>query len=234
MAFGENRVTFCPGVVLEKAGNELLVKAPGSIDVMMLSGEAAAIVRRVEAGQAVAWSADVAELMRRGVLAESPGLSRRGFIRAGAVGAGAGIVVLSMPGVAQAASEAEVEVVALTFGAAQVGADGTRAGRYLVTLPVFFPVGFVAPLADPIPVSAVIGTDQVAAEFVSLAGNDRNDWYDTRKPVHIVKWNVSTAFSNGQGWPQRIDGEVVFRWGLTRYPATGTIPGSLSLPPPQS
>ena len=222
------------GVVVEKIGSDFLVKTPDSTDVMFLSGEAAAVMTRIEAGQDVSWSDGVAELIRHGVLTQSPVLSRRGLIRAGAVGAGVGIVVLAMPSAATAASGGEGEVVALTFlqKRTSIAADGVRPGRHLITVEVNLPPGFVAPLPDPSPVSAKIGTDDVTAEFVSLGGASRDVWYITGKGANRLKWNISTAFSNGAGWVGPIDGEVVFTWGETRYRATGTIPTALGLPGP--
>lgn len=222
MGRGEHQVTLCRGVAVEKVGNDYVVKAPGSTDVVMLSGEAALVVGRVEAGQPVAWSDDVAELIRRGVLAEAPGLSRRGFITAGALGAGAGIVVLAMPGVAQAASQQGAGEVAVTF----INTQTTQAGpgaRHVVRVQVSLPGDFVAPIEDPVAVSAVIGDDQVAAEFVTLVGDDRDDWYTPGGRTPVVRWNISTALGGGNGWGEEVDGEVVFTWGTVTYRATGKV-----------
>ena len=92
------------GVVVEQVGDDVLVVVPGTTEALCLSGEAAETVLTIQAGQSVS-STDpvVGELVARGVV-EVPGLSRRGLIRAGAVGAGAGIAVLALPSVAAASS----------------------------------------------------------------------------------------------------------------------------------
>lgn len=219
-----NHVTLSPGVVVEKVGNEVLVKVPGSAGIIMLSGEAHAVIRSVEAEELVAGSDAVAELIRLGVLTESSGVSRRGLITAGALGAGMGIAVLAMPGVAAAASQHEAGEVAVTFVDRRMTIqDGAR---HVVRVAVRLPLGFVAPVADPVAVSARIGTDQVAAAFVTLFGNVRADWYDTSKPVHLLFWNISTALGGGGGFPNT-DGEVVFTWGTTTFRATGAVTGAI-------
>jgi hypothetical protein len=97
------KVSLSPGVVVEEVGNGVMVMAPGSQDVVSLSGRAAEVVRSVQSGVSVVDDSLVAELTVLGVL-EVSGISRRGLIKAGAIGAGAGIAVLAMPGVAAAAS----------------------------------------------------------------------------------------------------------------------------------
>ena len=92
------------GVVVEVVGDDVLVVVPGTTDALSLSGEAAKTVLTIQAGQSVSSSDPVVgELVARGVI-EVPGLSRRGLIRAGAVGAGAGIAVFALPSVAAASS----------------------------------------------------------------------------------------------------------------------------------
>jgi hypothetical protein len=99
-------IAIASGVVVEEFGADLMVMVPGSTEVLTLSGDAAVAVRRVQSGSPVATDAVVSDLVRLGVL-ETSGLSRRGLIKAGAIGAGAGIAVLAMPSVAMAASESE-------------------------------------------------------------------------------------------------------------------------------
>jgi hypothetical protein len=93
------------GVVVERVGDDLMVVIPGNNDVVTLSGRPAAVLLDVKAGKKVD-TADPAlrDLVDCGILS-APGLSRRGLIKAGAIGAGAGIAVLAMPGVVAAASE---------------------------------------------------------------------------------------------------------------------------------
>lgn len=97
------RLRVVPGVVVEELGGDLMVMVPGSPEVLTLSGESARVLRQVQAGEAVASHDAVSELIDRGVL-QATKLSRRGLIKAGAVGAGAGIAVMAMPGVAAASS----------------------------------------------------------------------------------------------------------------------------------
>jgi hypothetical protein len=97
------KVSLSPGVVVEEVGNGVLVMVPGSQDVVSLSGRAAEVVRSVQSGFSVVDDSLVAELAGLGVV-EVSGISRRGLIKTGAIGAGAGIAVLAMPGVAAASS----------------------------------------------------------------------------------------------------------------------------------
>ena len=92
------------GVVVENMGATVLVMIPGQHDVLTLTGPAADVVNAVVAGQPVSTDLEpeVELLLSAGVLA-SP-MSRRNLLRAGAIGAGAGIAVLSMPSVAAASS----------------------------------------------------------------------------------------------------------------------------------
>ena len=92
------------GVVVENMGTTVLVMIPGQHDVLTLTGPAADVVNAVVAGQPVSkgLEPEVELLLSAGVLT-SP-MSRRNLLRAGAIGAGAGIAVLSMPSVAAAAS----------------------------------------------------------------------------------------------------------------------------------
>jgi hypothetical protein len=99
------RLRVVPGVVVEELGGNLMVMVPGLSGVLTLSGESARVLRQVQAGEAVVSHDAVSELIDRGVLQEKA-MSRRGLIKAGAVGAGAGIAVMAMPGVAAAASVA--------------------------------------------------------------------------------------------------------------------------------
>jgi hypothetical protein len=224
---GGGRVTVVAGVVMEEIGKEFLVLVPGSRDVIAVSGEAHAAIQSVEAGESVPWSEPVAELVRLGVLTESVSLSRRGLITAGAVGAGVGIMVFAMPGVAAAASQhnaPDAQEVALTFFDRNLTVqDGAR---YVVRVAVRLPLGFVAPGPDPVPISARIGTDQVPANFITLFGNVRGDWYQTGRDPHLLFWDISTALGNGGGWFDT-DGEVAFTWGTTTYRATGPISAAL-------
>ena len=92
------------GVVVENMGTTVLVMIPGQHDVLTLTGPAADVVNAVVAGQPVSTDleSEVELLLSAGVLT-SP-MSRRNLLRAGAIGAGAGFAILSMPSVAAASS----------------------------------------------------------------------------------------------------------------------------------
>lgn len=99
-----NHVKIARGVIVETVGAELLVVVPGTLEALRLTGEAASTLAKVQAGIKVdPTSPEAAELMSRGIV-EIPGISRRGLIKAGAIGAGAGIAVLAMPSAAFASS----------------------------------------------------------------------------------------------------------------------------------
>jgi hypothetical protein len=100
---GTTRFRLADGVVVEEVGDDLMVMVHGSTEILSLSGAAADAVRKTQAGESVTIDAVSEDLIRAGVL-ETSAVSRRGFITAGAIGAGAGIAVLSMPGVAAASS----------------------------------------------------------------------------------------------------------------------------------
>ena len=99
-------LSLVPGVVIEPVAGELLVAVPGQTEVLRLTGLIAETLLDIQAGKTVDASAPtVSDLVTLGVVA-APGVSRRGVLTAGAIGAGAGVVALSMPGVAAAASVA--------------------------------------------------------------------------------------------------------------------------------
>ena len=84
-------------------GTDLIVMIPDSSEVLKLTGESAEVVRAVRSGLPVVAGKVVDDLKAVGVL-DSPSLTRRGLVRGGAIGVGAGIAVLAMPGVAAADS----------------------------------------------------------------------------------------------------------------------------------
>jgi transcription elongation factor len=99
-------LTLAPGAVIEPVGEDVMVMMPGNTDILRISGPAADTLRTIVAGQPVDPSTStVLELANQGIIFPS-GMSRRGLIRAGAIGAGAGIAVLAMPTAAMAASSA--------------------------------------------------------------------------------------------------------------------------------
>jgi hypothetical protein len=78
---------------------------PGSSNVMRVSEEQAHALRAIEAGHTSGLSTQAAhELIDAGILLTHTGMSRRSLVKAGAIGAGAGIAVMAMPTVAAASS----------------------------------------------------------------------------------------------------------------------------------
>lgn len=80
------RFCLAQGVVVEDVGDDLIVMVPGSTKVLSLSGVAAGVVRKIQSGAPVLANTVTDELAKAGVL-ESSSLSRRGLIKAGAIGA---------------------------------------------------------------------------------------------------------------------------------------------------
>jgi hypothetical protein len=101
----EERLKLAPGVTIEHVGDEFLVLLPGSTEILRLSGDAAAAVRKIHQGKYGAIPPEVANfLVARGVFARQDSISRRGVIKAGAIGVVSGAAVLTFPAVAAAAS----------------------------------------------------------------------------------------------------------------------------------
>jgi len=101
----KSSMSIAPGVIVEMVGDDVVVMVPGSTEVIRLSGDSAHTIRAIHAGDvSVLPSHTVTELMERGILISRAGMSRRGVLKAGAIGAGAGIAVLTMPSVAAASS----------------------------------------------------------------------------------------------------------------------------------
>ncbi len=109
-------VSVAPGVVVEGVGDDLMVIVPGRSDVVSLSGRPAQVLANVRSGMNVDW-ADPAlrDLVDLGIVA-APGLSRRGLIKAGAIGVGAGVASLALPTAAYAASVSYVEIAGIWAG----------------------------------------------------------------------------------------------------------------------
>lgn len=120
-------VSFASGVVVEQLGESFAVLTPGRSDVLMVSGEAADVVRGLlNSGQTTVSSSPALEdLVSRGVVVSS--VSRRAVLAAGGAGIGAGISLLALPGVAAASSEP---------GVAGSGSSGEWTIREVATFPV--------------------------------------------------------------------------------------------------
>lgn len=151
-------ITLTPGAVIEPVGDDVMVMMPGNTDILRISGAAADTLRTIVAGQLVDPSAPtVLELANQGIISPS-GMSRRGLIRAGAIGAGAGIAVLAMPSVAAAAS---------------VGGGGGGGNTILGTWRVITGAGPTYPEGTTL---ATIGTaTQLTTLFFSARGVDFPD-----------------------------------------------------------
>ena len=85
-------------------GDTVLVMVPGVADVLRLNGRSAEIVTAVASGHPVSDEDGelLDELARLGVITTP--MSRRSLLRVGAIGAGAGVAILALPGVAAASS----------------------------------------------------------------------------------------------------------------------------------
>ena len=97
------RLSTAQGVVVEEMGADFIVMLPDSREVLRLTGESAEVFRAIRSGLQVVLGKVVDDLRAVGVV-ESASLTRRGLVKAGAIGVGAGIAVLAMPGVAAADS----------------------------------------------------------------------------------------------------------------------------------
>lgn len=130
------------GVLVERVGNEFLVVVPGSLETVKLSGKVAKALQNAQAGHPVdVHSPAVSQLIELGVVDGQSRLSRRGLLRAGAIGAGAGIAVLTMPGAAMASSNASEVPVSFTFALAMFtpGNGATDLAYRIDSLPPVLP-----------------------------------------------------------------------------------------------
>jgi hypothetical protein len=196
-----SRLGLVSGVVVEDLGGDLMVMVPGSTEVLTLSGDAAEAVRRVQAGTPVVTDSVVSDLVRLGVL-ESSGFSRRGLVKAGAIGAGAGIAVLSMPGVAMASSDDGVLLDLTNFGS-----DG--AGTYIEYIVDVLIPEEVFSAEDPVPLSAKVGDIRIAASDITVGTFDSG--------TDTLPFMIRAAL--GQ---EGLRVEVRFSWGGIIYRAVQT------------
>jgi len=115
------------GVISERVADSLLVILPGRTDAVRLTGHPAELFLDIQAGNKIDVSDPaVADLIDLGILQASR-MSRRGLIKAGAIGVGAGIAVMALPSVAAAASQVVVNLEGywLVSGAWPPGQNGT-------------------------------------------------------------------------------------------------------------
>jgi hypothetical protein len=101
----KNLVSLAPGVVVEELGNNLLVLTPGSQKVVTLGGKQASALRTVLEGDQPVIDDTVKELVSLQILHGATGMSRRGLLTAGSLGALSTVAILSLPTAAAASSE---------------------------------------------------------------------------------------------------------------------------------
>jgi len=123
------KATVTPGVIVELVGDDLMVIVPGNSDVVSLSGRPAEVLLDVQGGRDVDPSEPALKTLSDLDIVTSPGMSRRGLIKAGAIGAGAGIVVMAMPSVAMASSGGPI-----SFRIGTVGTSGGQSQGWTITL----------------------------------------------------------------------------------------------------
>jgi hypothetical protein len=100
-------VSLVPGVIVERVGGDLLVSVPDTTEVVHLNGKPAQVLLSIQAGLEIdQHDPSLATLVDLGIV-QASGMSRRGLIKAGAIGVGAGLAVMSMPSVAAASSDSD-------------------------------------------------------------------------------------------------------------------------------
>ena len=97
-------IRLVPGVFVERVGDDVVVLVPGRDESLRFSGDHANTVDAISRGDTRGVDAEIFDQLVQFGVVIAPGLSRRGLVRAGAIGAGAGIALLSLPGVAAASS----------------------------------------------------------------------------------------------------------------------------------
>jgi len=169
-----SNIVLASGVVVEDLGSDLMVMVPGSSTVLTLSGRAADVVRTVQSGSPIVTTAVVTDLIHAGVL-ETTGLSRRGLVKAGAIGAGAGIAVMAMPGIAAASSDPGTNP-----------GPGTNSGAGIELL------------GDALPPEQAVGQDYLLrfkySDLLDIPGGK-----DSSSPSNI-KWTQGTFTSTNVVW----------------------------------
>jgi len=226
-------MSIAPGVIVENVGDDVVVMLPESTEVIRLSGDAAQLVRAIHNGQLVVPSETVTELINRGILVSQTGMSRRGLITAGAIGAGAGVAALAMPGVAAAASEPVSSAAPVLFGTLIQAANGWDpvADRFSTGLisafspeagDIAFRLSVLDPPYDPgnVPSPAVIGTVRIGTEnfefklvapaagapaawFLSVAPGDAPEGFQTTTGSLVTITDFEMTFSF-DGAPYRV------------------------------
>jgi hypothetical protein len=224
----KSSMSIAPGVIVENVGDDVVVMLPESTEVIRLSGDAAQLVRAIHAGDvSVLPSHTVTELLERGILISQAGMSRRGVLTAGAIGASAGLAALSMPTVAAAAS---APVLFGTLVQAANGwdpvADQNSTGLISAFSPEAGDIAFRLSVLDPpydpgnVPSPAVIGTVRIGTEnfefklvapaagapaawFLSVAPGDAPEGFQTTTGSLVTITDFEMTFSF-DGAPYRV------------------------------
>jgi hypothetical protein len=181
------------GVVCERVGDELMIVVPGHAEVVKLKGEAADVFLDVQAGRTPHASGNLtSELEALGII-EASGMSRRGLIKAGAIGAGAGIAVMAMPSVAMASSGDEPRIIPMSYGGFETGVSGVSAkllefgGKSLVRAPIS--------LSIPNGTSAVFKSGDLEIP-ITISNFGDNDLDDDLRPWITITFTPFAASSN--------------------------------------
>jgi hypothetical protein len=126
-----NRFELVEGVLLQQVGGDLLVVVPDSLETLRLSGDVAITLLAIHRGEAVdCVGPNINDLIKLGIVSDRSKVSRRGLIRAGAVGVGAGIAVLALPSAAAASS---LRITGQYFFAGVPGGEGAYLVRILTS-----------------------------------------------------------------------------------------------------
>lgn len=101
-------VRLSPGITIENVGNAVIAFNTEAKEVLAITGEAGSLLRTVSRPglHTIEVSAGLKELLSLGLVEQT--MTRRGVIRAGALGTGAGIAFLAMPSAAIASSSPTV------------------------------------------------------------------------------------------------------------------------------
>jgi len=198
----KSSMSIAPGVIVENIGDDVVVMVPGSTEVIRLSGDGAQLVRALRDGHPVVPTQTVTELVNRGILVSPTGMSRRGLIKAGAIGAGAGITVMAMPNAAVASSIQFIDLIGGWYE--NLGFYNFELANAFWTPPIDFP--------DPMP-----STDISDVSKLSIAGTTvdiESSNLDVNNGALFISWGGAiTGFTDGD--------EGTFTWvgtdGITRY-----------------
>jgi len=218
-----NTPHLAPGVLIEQVGDDLLVVTPDGLNTLRLTGQAAAVMSRIQAGQPIDFNTPIVQdLAERGIIA-LPGMSRRGLIKAGAIGAGAGIAVLAMPSVAAASSG---EGLTGTLYAAIWGGEtlypniSTRIGA---TDPDW--VGAILGVTDPPYSVAGVANDQPILDGgAPLQGTVSTGGVDYTAYLYMFEGSALWLFLGASGVPaDGADFVLTFTFGGTPYRVTPAV-----------